>query len=250
MYTVKQVAKLAGITSRTLHYYDEIGLLRPSIVGENGYRYYSDEAILRLQQVMFYRALSMPLAQIKAILDQPEFDREQALESHRQELQRRIRQMERLARTIERTLQHLKGENTMSTRQLFDGFTPEEEAAMEQQAMAMYDHETVRNSYARWRSYSKGDKQRILEERNAVYSAFVQAMEKGADSPEAQACVQHWREHMNYFWMPSVEQLSGLADLYNEDSTFKENFDKMDPELANFVREAVQIYVKGLEAQS
>jgi MerR family transcriptional regulator, thiopeptide resistance regulator len=246
MYTVKQVAKLAGITPRTLHYYDEIGLLRPSKFGENGYRYYSEEAILRLQQIMFYRALSMPLSQIKAILDQPEFDREHALESHRQELRQRIRQMERLVRTIDRTLQHLKGENEMSSRQLFDGFTPEEEAAMEQQAMAMYDAETVMNSYARWRSYSEGEKQRILDEGNAVYAAFVQAIPKGTGSPEAQACVQHWREHMNYFWTPTVEQLAGLADLYNEDPKFKANFDKMHPDLANFVHEAVKIYLSKL----
>src|SRR5512138_2297535 len=113
MFTVKQLSKLAGITPRTLHYYDEIGLLKPSQVGENGYRYYADEALLRLQQILFYRELEMPLENIKQIMESHDFDVMAALESHRAELRKRIAKMERLITTVDDTVLHLKGKKEM-----------------------------------------------------------------------------------------------------------------------------------------
>jgi DNA-binding transcriptional MerR regulator len=244
MYTVKQLSRLAGITPRTLHYYDEIGLFEPTRVGENGYRYYAGDALLRLQQILLYRALDMPLDKIKEILSKPNFDTTRALESHKQELHHRIERMQRLVTTVDDTILYLKGRKQMTEKQLFDVFNEEQQAEYEKEALQMYDPETVKASYKKWRSYSKAEKQRIGEEGEAVYRDLLKAMPKGAASPEAQACMERWRQHMQYFWSPSDEQLLGLADLYNSDPRFKANFDKIDPNLATFMREAVKNYVR------
>src|SRR5512136_1368037 len=109
MFTVKQLSRMAGITPRTLHHYDEIGLLKPSRIGANGYRYYGEEALLRLQQILLYRELDMPLDNIKEIMGRRDFDVLSALESHKAELRRRISQMERIITTVDDTILHLKG---------------------------------------------------------------------------------------------------------------------------------------------
>lgn len=132
----------------------------------------------------------------------------------------------------------------MSPTELFKAFNKEEEKKNEKEAMEMYDPETVRASYTRWRSYSKAEKQKIGEEGNAVYEAMVLAIPHGPASAEAQAGVDRWRKHMAYFWVPNEEQLVGLTDLYNEDPRFKANFNKIHPGLTSFMREAVMIYVE------
>jgi MerR family transcriptional regulator, thiopeptide resistance regulator len=245
MYTVKQLSQLAGITPRTLHYYDEIGLLTPSRVGDNGYRYYGEEALLRLQQILFYRELDMPLENIKTLMSRRDFDVMGALESHREALRRRIAHMERLIETVDDTILHLKGKKKMSQKQLFDVFSEEQQAEYEKEAMQMYDPAIVKASAKKWKSYTAADKQRIGEEGQAVYAALVEAIPHGAASPEAQAGIERWRRHMDYFWTPTDEQLVGLAEGYNTDPRFKANFDKVDPRLAEFMREAVQVYVEG-----
>jgi DNA-binding transcriptional MerR regulator len=244
MFTVKQLAKLAGITPRTLHYYDEIGLLKPSQVGENSYRYYAKDALLRLQQILLYRELDLPLENIKQMLASQDFDVQQALENHRTALRQRISRLERLTQTVDRTLAHLRGEIEMSNKQLFEPFNEEQIAEYEKEAGQMYDPETVKASYKKWKNYTTADKQRIGEEGNAVYRDLLAAMPKGAASPEVQSCIERWRRHMDYFWTPNLEQLLGLANLYNDDPRFRANYDKVDPRLAPFMLEAVRIYVK------
>jgi DNA-binding transcriptional MerR regulator len=243
MLTVKQLARLAGITPRTLHYYDEIGLLKPSRVGANGYRYYGDDALLRLQQILLYRELEMPLEGIREMLERPDFDVPAALERHQAELRRRIQRLERILGTVNTTIDHLKGKTTMNNDQLFTGFSEEQQAEYAKEAELKYDPETVRASNRKWKNYTPAQKQAILAEGGEVYTAFLKAMPAGAGSPEAQACVEHWRRHMDYFWTPTLDQLTGLADLYNEDARFKANYDRLDPGLAEFVRAAVKIYV-------
>jgi MerR family transcriptional regulator, thiopeptide resistance regulator len=244
MYTVKKLANLAGISVRTLHYYDEIGLLNPSSIGENGYRFYEDEALFRLQQILFYRELELSLDEIRAIVAKPDFDLITALQEHKQALVRRVERLNGLMHTIDNTINHLKGNQEMSKKSLFAGFTEEEEKKYTAEAEQMYDPATVRDSQKKWKAYSKEDKQRIGEEGDAAYAAIVAAIPLGADSPQAQAGVELWRKHMEYFWSPNLEQLNGLAELYNTDARFKANFDKFDPRLAEFMREAVEIYVK------
>ena len=244
MFTVKQLSRLAGVTPRTLHYYDEIGLLKPSRVGDNGYRYYGEEALARLQQIMLYRELDMPLENIKTIMGRRDFDALSALESHKAELRKRAVRVERLIATVDRTISHLKGKNEMSQKQYFEGFSDEQQAEYEKEAMQMYDPETVKASSKKWKGYTDAEKQRIGEEGNAVYADFLLALPKGPASPEAQACVARWRRHIEYFWVPNEAQLLGLADGYNDDPRFKANFDKIHPGLAAFIREAVRVYVE------
>ena len=244
MFTVKQLSRMAGVTPRTLHYYDEIGLLKPSRVGANGYRYYGEEALLRLQQILLYRELDMPLEDIKQVMGRRDFDVLGALEDHKQELGKRILRLERLITTVDDTIDHLKGKKALSEKQLFEVFSEEQQAVYEKEAMRMYDPEVVKASNKKWKSYSAAEKQRIGEEGNAIYQDIIQAMPKGASSPEAQACIERWRKHMDYFWTPELDQLLGLASLYNDDPRFKANFDKVHPDLAEFLRSAVGVYVE------
>jgi DNA-binding transcriptional MerR regulator len=246
MLTIKQISQMAHVTPRTLRYYDQIGLLLPDEVGDNGYRYYSDASLLKLQQILFYRELDFPLEQIKEIMGRENYDLQEALEDHKDQLRKRIDRLHKLVSTVDQTLKYLKGEEEMNKKELFDAFNDEEQEKMEKEATQMYDPETVKQSNRKWKNYTTAEKQKIGEEGNAVYQGFVDAMSKGPGSLEAQACVQRWRDHMNYFWTPNPDQLIGLADLYNDDPRFKKNFDKVHPDLAQFVREAVTIYVNKL----
>jgi MerR family transcriptional regulator, thiopeptide resistance regulator len=248
MFTVQELARMAGITRRTLHYYDEIGLLKPSRVGDNGYRYYGEDALVRLQQIMLYREMEIPLENIKTIMGRRDFDVLRALEHHRKQLSKRIERMEQLKRTVDQTIMHLQGKQNMSNKQFFQGFSEAQQAEYEQEAMQMYDAATVQASIKKWKAYTPAEKQRIGEEGNAAYQALVEAMPKGAASPQAQAAVELWRRHLEYFWVPNLDQLVGLANLYNDDPRFRANYDKIDPNLANFMREAVQVYVQNAKS--
>lgn len=243
MFTVKQLSKLAGVTPRTLHHYDDIGLLKPSRIGDNGYRYYEEEAVLRLQQILFYRELDIPLEEIKKIMAESHFDVLGALHSHKEALQKQARRLERLIQTVDHTIDYLKGNKPMSEKGLFEGFSEEQQEKYALEAEQMYDPETVRESNRKWKGYSAARKEAILAEGKAIYLDMIAVMPKGAASPEAQAIVERWRKHMDYFWTPQLDQLQAIANGYVEDSRFQANFDKMHPQLAEFMREAVSVYV-------
>lgn len=243
MFTVKQLSKLAGVTPRTLHHYDAIGLLKPSRVGENGYRYYGEEALLRLQQILFYREMDIPLDDIKKIMGRREFDVLGALQSHKDALQKQVARLNRLIHTVDHTIDHLKGKNTMSEKAYFEGFSEEEQEKYALEAEQLYDPETVRESNRKWKAYSTAKKEAILAEGKAIYEDMISAMPKGARSAEVQSIVERWRRHMDYFWTPKLDQLLDLANGYNDDPRFKATFDKMHPQLAEFMREAVKLYV-------
>lgn len=235
---------MAGVTPRTLHHYDDIGLLKPSRVGDNGYRYYGEEALLKLQQILFYRELDFPLDDIKKIMGRRDFDVLGALRSHKDALQKQAARLNRLLATVDNTINHLKGEKIMSQKSYFEGFTEEEQEKYALEAENLYDPETVRASNKKWKGYSEAKKEAIMAEGSAVYKDMITAMPKGASSAEAQLIVERWRKHMDYFWSPNLDQLLGLANGYNDDPKFKANFDKMNPELAEFMLEAVKVYVK------
>jgi DNA-binding transcriptional MerR regulator len=244
MFTVKQLSSLAGVTPRTLHHYDEIGLLKPSRVGDNGYRYYGEESLLRLQQILFYRELDMPLEDIRRIMGRRDFDVLSALESHKQALKKQIERTSRLLKTVDNTIEHLKGKTKMSDKGLFEGFSEEEQEKLAQEAEQKYDPETVRESNRKWKSYSKEKKEAILAEGKAIYRDLAAAMPKGAKSKDVQAIIARWHSHMQNFWSPNDEQLLGLADLYNDDPRFRANYEKVAPNLSEFMREAVKAYVE------
>lgn len=136
--TVKQLAELSGVSVRALHYYDEIGLLKPAHIGANGYRYYGREELLRLQQILFHRELGFPLEEIRKILDAPDFDQASALRSHRQRLEGEVHRYRRLIQTIDDTLTQIEGNTSMNERAFYKGLDPEQWAAQDQWAIERY----------------------------------------------------------------------------------------------------------------
>lgn len=242
-YTVKQLADLAGLSVRTLHHYDEIGLLLPPVIGANGYRYYDERSLLRLQAILFYRELDFPLAAIKSLLDRPDCDTIRTLQEQRTALAERLGRLHRVIATIDQTLQHLKGNTAMPPHELFQGLTPEQEDAYAEEAARRWDPATVRASQRRWKSYSPERRKQILQDGNEGMKVLVAAMPLGAGSAPVQACIARWREHINRFWTPDDEQCLGLARLYRDDPAFRQNFDRFHPALAPFMVEAVQAHV-------
>jgi DNA-binding transcriptional MerR regulator/uncharacterized cupin superfamily protein len=122
-YTVRQVAALSGVSVRTLHFYDETGLLKPAYVGANGYRFYEEPQLLTLQQILFFRELGLELKQVKQVLGRAEFEKVAALQSHRQVLEERLTRTRSLLGTIDKTIAHLKGRQKMTTEEMFVGFS-------------------------------------------------------------------------------------------------------------------------------
>jgi DNA-binding transcriptional MerR regulator len=243
-YTVNQLSKLAGVSVRTLHYYDEIGLLKPEAIRPNGYRQYGDQTVFKLQQILFYRELDFSLENIKAMIGRPDFDAVAALEAHRLSLQGRVKRLERLIQTVDDTLLHMKGIKEMSPKQLFAALSDEEQEQYAKEAEQIYDPAIVKESNRRYKSLSAAEKSRIADEGNVSYAAIVAAIPFGPASPQAQAGVELWRKQMDYFWTPKKEQLLALAEMYSADLRFKANFDQIDPRLAEFMKEAVGEYVK------
>ncbi len=245
-YTVKQLAELAGVSVRTLHYYDEIGLLKPAAVGENGYRYYDDPALLRLQQILFYRELDVDLPQIKAILDDPTFDLVTALQRHRQALQGRIDRLGVLMQTVEATILHHLGEVKMSSRRLFEGFNEETQARFQAEAEQLWG-DTVSESAKLWSSYSKEKQAAILAEGGQIYQELAAQIPLGPTSPEVQATLQRWHQHLRYFYEPTIEVLAGLGAAYNDHPDFNATFTAIHPDLPAFLQQAIRQYVDVLE---
>src|SRR6187402_3336884 len=123
VYTVKQLTAMSGVSVRTLHFYDETGLLKPASVGANGYRIYEEPQLLILQQILFYRELGFELKRIKEILGQAKFQKAAALRSHRKVLEQNVTRTRTLIETIDRTIKHLNGTKKMNSEELFTGFS-------------------------------------------------------------------------------------------------------------------------------
>ncbi len=242
-YTVRQLAGVAGVSARTLHYYDEIGLLKPERNPQNGYRLYGRAALLRLQQILFFRELGLSLEEIQAMLDRPDFDLLVALENHRRALLARQERLGQLLQTVERTILHLKGMIEMDNQELFAAFSEEKQQEYEAEIRERYgETEAYRESQRRWKSYTDEQKKQMGEEGNAAYRALVAAIPYGPASPQAQEGIARWHQHLRWFYEPTREMLLGLADMYNEHPDFNANFQRIHPDLADFMRKAVKIY--------
>ncbi|GAB4550145.1 MAG: MerR family transcriptional regulator [Anaerolineae bacterium] len=252
MYTVKQVAGFASISVRTLHYYDEIGLLRPTKIGSNGYRYYDETALLRLQQILLYREMGMELTQIKRILTDKAFDPIKALLAHRTALREKIAQFERLLDTVEKTLSHLSGEIDMPRKQIFAALSPEQEREHTRMARLQYEGDIFNESMRRWGSYTNLQKEAIFEEGNEIYGEIADAIDaqKTPQSPEVQAIMVRWHNHIRYFYEPTLEILRGLGELYSTDPAFMSNFHKVHQQLPEYLRAAITEYVDALETKA
>lgn len=249
VYTVKQLAELAGITVRTLHHYDEIGLLKPSQVGANSYRYYDENALLRLQQILLYREMGMELQQIKAILDDPDFDYIQALRTHRAVLEGRMQRVQELITTVDNTIRHITGENRMSDKGIFKPFNDEEQRHYERLARLEYGPGLVDESVKRWKGYSKAQQQAILDEAGAIYSEIARLMAAEADprGAEVQAQLTRWHNNLTYFYTPTLDVLRGLSELYVNSAEFHANISKIGDGLPEYLHAGITQYVDDLE---
>lgn len=250
-YTVKAVAGMTGITIRTLHYYDQIGLLRPAQISPAGYRLYTDADLARLQQILFFRELGFGLQEIKAILDDPQFDPRQALRQHRQALLKQQERLARLIQTVDRTLERMEGDTKMSKgewKELFDGFDPseyEDEARQRWGGTREY-----KESMEQTRRYSKADWKAIQAEAAEIYENLAALMDRRPDDPEVQAWTGRWHQHINkWYYTCSPEVFRGLGELYVADERFTKNIDKTKSGLAAFMKEAMAIYADALEAR-
>jgi MerR family transcriptional regulator, thiopeptide resistance regulator len=242
VYTVKQIANLAGISARTLHFYDEIGLLKPTSYGENGYRYYGEDALLRLQQILFYRELEFSLNDIRAILDKPGFDVVRSLQAHKKALERKAKRLDGLIATVDKTLLHLKGKIEMENEELFTGFDEEKQKRYEQEAAKRWGEKEVKQSTQRWNSYTAKQKQQIFAEAGAIYSDLLQHVGGDPTTDAVQAIVARWHQNIRYFYEPTTEILMGLAQGYAEDPEFRAFYTKMHPDMPDFLRAAIEHY--------
>ena len=250
MYTVKQLADLAGVTVRTLHHYDEIGLLPPTRISPSGYRQYDDSAVLRLQQILLYREIGLELLQIKDALDDPTFDMVAALRSHRAVLEQKLGRLSTLIETVDSTIEHLEGKSIMSNKKkLFQGISPEQEAEWDREVRLTYDPAVVKESARLWKSYTEAQKQAIFAEGNANAQALVEAMQAGLPVTDetVQKLIARWHQHLHYFYTPTLEILRGLGELYVTDPRFKANFDKGSPGFAEYMQAGINQYVDDLE---
>ncbi len=245
MVSVKQLAGIAGVSVRTLHYYDAFGLLKPSVTAENSYRYYDKAAMIRLQQILYYKELGFSLSQIKMILDDPGFDLLSALQSHKAALQIQSKRIKRLIATIDRTMLFLKGKLNMKQNEFFEGFSEQKQKQYEQEIRDLYGDQAFMG-VKDWNSYSPAEKERIKSESQAIYHDLVALMPKGYADPDVQAVIERWRQHLRYFYEPSVERMRGLANLYNEHPDFLATFNAIHPDLAGFMKQAIDFYCQNL----
>jgi DNA-binding transcriptional MerR regulator len=241
-YTIKEFADLAGVTTRTLRYYDEIGLLSPSETGDNGYRYYDQEKMLILQQIMFFRELDVPLKDIQLILNRPEFNLVSALEDHRVTLQARSKRLKALIETVDQTLATIKGEWTMKDKEYFEGF---DESQYEEEAKQNWGHTPQwAESQKKWASYSKEQKNAIKVEGGEITKRMVGTDPTlTPDDPGVQAAIGDYHAYINkYFYTCDVEFIRNLADMWVQDPRFAANYERIREGGAAFVREAAQLF--------
>lgn len=227
---------------RTLHFYDQIGLLTPQRYRENNYRFYTQESLLKLQQILFYREMEFSLDQIAGILNQPNFDLIQALEEHRKALKNKAKRLNTLLETIDYTISNLKGQKDVAQTEYFKGFSDEEQAKYEKEAAQIWDPEMVHESNRRYKNLSQAEKDELGAKGERITLAIRDAMPKGVNAPEVQKLIGEWQKHISFFYECTDEILLGLGKMYMDDPRFKATYDRIDPKLAEFFSEAIKIY--------
>lgn len=243
-YRVKQVAQLTGISVRTLHHYDQIGLLVPTQRSGTGYRLYDDRDLLRLQQILIQRELGLPLEEIRRCLDDPAFDRRQALLAQREQLRARAQDTARMLHAVEQALALLeqpKREDTMDPKQLFDGFDPARYEAEAEQRWGNTD--AFKESKRRTQGYGPADWQRLGEEQAALYADALALLQAGEppESERARAVAERHRLSIDRWFYPCSKQMhQGLATLYESDARFAANIDRFGAGLTTFLVAAIR----------
>jgi len=247
-YSVARLARLAGVSVRTLHLYDQIKLLIPSHRSEAGYRMYGEPELLRLQQILFYKELGLSLQEIAAILDDPEFDLIQGLEGHRQALAARQRQIQVMLATIDKTIQNLKKQQAMEHEALYEGLSREEATAYRSEAIRKYGKDAVERSEKSMKEMAPEELETLKAEQKELDRLFAAMQHQDPESDEVQALVSRHYQMIRRFWGThesadkQAEAYKGLADLYIHDERFLQTDGKARPELARFLKKAITYF--------
>jgi DNA-binding transcriptional MerR regulator len=247
-YTVKQLAGMSGVSVRTLHFYDETGLLKPAYYGANGYRFYEEPQLLTLQQILFYRELGFELRQIKRILGRADFEKVAALESHRKILRKNLGRTRKLIETIDKTIAHLKGKKKMKSQEMFVGFSPEQQAKHEKYLIDRFGEgmkEGIAQSKAKVKDWTKADWQRSGTIFNEICRELVSAMDRklSAESPEAQNAIRRHFQWLQQFWTPTRESYAGHSQMV-ADSDLRKAYEAHHPQLPEFAAAAMKAFAE------
>ncbi|MFG3347028.1 MerR family transcriptional regulator [Streptomyces sp. NPDC048018] len=246
-WSITDVVRMSGVTSRTLRHYDDIGLLPPAYVAGNGHRYYEEAQLLRLQQILLMRELDVGLREIQAVLDR-QADRVSVLREHHARLLAEQDRIGTLARTVARTIADLEESEEEEDmvrinrpENLFEGFQPDPEMEAEARERWPAAYEESRRAVAGMDPATTEEWQR---EATAQMIRFAEFMAAGtpADDPAVQDLVDAHHRGVRRFWTPDAEAYRGLAATYAEDPRFRENFDRIAPGLADYQRDAMAVY--------
>lgn len=247
-YTVKQIAKISGVSIRTLHFYDEIGLLKPAYHGANGYRYYEEEQLLLLQQILFFREMGMELKEIHKILNRSDFNKIAALNSHRLSLERQQERVDQQLQTIDRTINHLKGKIKMEQEEFFYGLDSPQQKEHEKYLIESGKVSASRIAEARekLKKWTDQDWQKHREASDQLWKEFAAACAGNLDpaSPEVQKLTRRQYEGIKDFWTPTKEKFLGLAQFFRDNPDFEKFFSRYHPRLMDFAIDAMNIFAQ------
>jgi MerR family transcriptional regulator, thiopeptide resistance regulator len=240
MRTVGDVAELAGVTVRTLHHYDEIGLLSPSDRSDAGYRLYSYEDLARLQEILVWRRLGFSLVEIGAMLDEPSYDRLSALERQRELIEHERERLGAIAHALDAALAAHRNGTRLKETTMFEGFDPSEyqDEARERWGQT----EAYRESTRRTEQYGEQQWRAIRAEGDAIVEDFVALLRAGepSDGEAARAVAERHRRHISQWFYPCSRAMHrGLGDMYIADERFARTYEQQATGLAAFVRDAI-----------
>lgn len=247
-YTVQKLGHLAGISSRTLRYYDEIGILKPARINSSGYRIYGQAEVDRLQQILFYRELGVNLESIKEIVNAPGFDAAQALKEHREQLLDKRKQLDVLIANVEKTIALTEGRITMSDKEKFEGFKQkmidDNEKKYGKEIREKYGDDAVNKSNEKLKNMTQEQHDEVTRLRDAYMDTLAEAFKTGDPAGDlAQKAADLHKQWLTYYWDKySKEAHAGLAQMYVDDERFRVNYDEKQPGTAEFLRDAILIY--------
>lgn len=247
-YSIKGLAKLANISTRTLRYYDEIGLLKPLRINSSGYRIYGDKEIDILQQILFYKALELPLEKIKEIITSEDFDAKEALYTHKENILKKQEELRKLLINVEKTICSLEGGITMSVEEKFEGFKKnmieENEEKYGKEIREKYGEEKVKESYAKFGKLSKAEWEEVEKLGNSINETLKEAMKEGnPDSDKAKSVVEMHKKWLSFFGEYPVQAHLGLGQMYVDDERFTAYYDNAAGKgAALFLRDAIAAY--------
>jgi len=247
-YTVQKLAEMAGISTRTLRYYDEVGILKPARINSSGYRIYGQKEVGKLQQILFYREMDVALDQIKEIMSAPDYDVIKELKEHRKKLLDKKIQLDKLICNVEKTIALKEGRITMTDDQKFEGLKQkmidDNEKKYGKEIREKYGEHQVYQHNKKIKSMTKEQYQRVEELSFEVLETLKAAYATGEPSGDlAQKAADLHRQWLCFFWESySKEAHAGIAQMYVDDERFTAYYDKEQPGAAKFLRDAILIY--------